>query len=117
MTDKDILGLIKKARESLTAARELLKLNYADFSASRAYYAMFYASEALLLTRNLYFSKHKGVISAFGKEFVKTGEFPPNLHRYISEAFDARQAADYGPLGSISQRKKLTHWSRRHRNS
>jgi uncharacterized protein (UPF0332 family) len=102
MKDAEITGLIKKAKESLGAAEQLLK-RYPDFSASRSYYAMFYAVQALLLTRNLAFSKHSAVIAAFGKEFIKSGLLPATLHRYISEAFDTRQAGDYGPIGSVSE--------------
>ena len=36
------------------------------FAASRAYYAMFYAAEALLQSRGLAFSKHSAVHAAFG---------------------------------------------------
>jgi uncharacterized protein (UPF0332 family) len=105
MKDKDISDLVKKAKESLEAARYLLKSGYPDFSAGRSYYAMFYTAEAMLLTKNLSFSKHKAVISAFGKEFVKTGVIPPRLHHYISDAFDIRQAGDYGPIDSVSEEK------------
>lgn len=102
MKDKVISDLIKKAKESLNAAKDLLKSGYPDFSASRSYYAMFYAVEAVLLTKNLSFSKHKAVLSAFGKEFVKPGEIPSHLHRYILEAFDTREVGDYGPVGSVN---------------
>jgi uncharacterized protein (UPF0332 family) len=105
MKDKDISEIIEKARLSLKAAKDLLNDGYPDFSASRSYYAMFYAAEAILLTRNLSFSKHKAVISAFGKEFAKTGIFSYDLHRYISDAFDIRQAGDYGPIGSVNEEK------------
>jgi uncharacterized protein (UPF0332 family) len=105
MKDKDITELIKKARLSLSAARELLKGGYPDFSASRAYYAMFYATEAVLLTRGLSFSSHKSVISNFGKEFIKPGLMPSNLHRYILDAFDIRHTGDYGPIASVSEEK------------
>ncbi len=103
MRDDEISGLIDKAKESLGAAKELLKSGYPDFSASRSYYAMFYAVQALLLIKNLAFSKHSAVISVFGKEFVKNGLLPATLHRYISEAFDTRQAGDYGAVGSVSE--------------
>ncbi len=103
MKDADISALIKKAKESLGAAEQLLKSGYPDFSASRSYYAMFYAVQALLLTKNLTFSKHSAVISAFGKDFIKNGSLPATLHRYISEAFDTRQAGDYGAVGSVSE--------------
>ena len=105
MKDADISDLIKKAKESLNAAKSLLESRYTDFSASRSYYAMFYAAEAVLLTKNLSFSKHKAVISALGKEFVKSGALPSGLHRHIADAFDVRQAGDYGPVGSVGKEK------------
>ncbi len=108
MKDAEISGLIKKAKESLGAANQLLKSGYPDFSASRSYYAMFYAVQALLLTKNLAFSKHSAVISAFGKEFIKNGLLPATLHRYISDAFDTRQAGDYGAVGSVSEEVAMT---------
>ncbi len=103
MKDAEITGLVDKAKESLEASKQLLQSGYADFSASRSYYAMFYAVQAVLLTRDLAFSKHSAVIAAFGKEFIKSGQLPATLHRYISEAFDIRQAGDYGPVGSVSK--------------
>jgi uncharacterized protein (UPF0332 family) len=101
--DKSIPDLMKKAKQSLNAAKDLLNKGYKDFSASRSYYAMFYAVEAVLLTKNLSFSTHKAVLSAFGKEFVKSGRMPAHLHRYILDAFDAREVGDYGPIDSVSE--------------
>ena len=65
---------------------------------------MFYTVQALLLTKNLSFSKHSAVISSFGKEFIKNGIFPPSLHKNISKAFDTRQAGDYGAIGAVSKK-------------
>lgn len=62
---------------------------------------MFYAVEALLLSRELIFSKHSGVIAAFGKEFVKTGAFDSRFHRYLLNAFELRNAGDYGAVQDI----------------
>lgn len=98
---KDIYDLTKKAKDSLKGAKVLLREHLYDFSVSRSYYAMFYATEAVLLIKNLAFSKHKGVISAFGKEFVKSGVFPEQMHTYLTEAFKYRQKGDYGPVGAI----------------
>ena len=44
MKDADISDVIKKAKESLNAAKDLLESGYPDFSASRSYYAMFYTA-------------------------------------------------------------------------
>jgi len=57
--------LLRKSRQSLEAAKLMEQQHYNDFAASRAYYAMFYVAEALLLEYGLSFSKHSAVIAAF----------------------------------------------------
>lgn len=85
-------------------AEELLASGDADdVAASRAYYAMFYAAEALLLSMDLTFSKHQAVIAAFGLHFAKTGVLPPELHGYLNDAFRLRQVADYARGVSVSR--------------
>ncbi|MCJ7532058.1 MAG: HEPN domain-containing protein [Anaerolineales bacterium] len=88
--------LLEKAEHSIAAADTLLKSGYIDFAAGRAYYAMFYIAEALLNEKDLRFSKHGGVHSAFGEHFVKTGLFDPKYHRWLLDAFDQRIVGDYG---------------------
>lgn len=105
MINNDIGSLMKKAKLSLAAAKELLNAGYPEFSVSRSYYAMFYVSQALLLTKNEAFSKHSAVISAFGKEFVKSGLLPAEMHKNILEAFDIRQIGDYGAVGAVSKKE------------
>ncbi len=88
-------ALIKKARRYLKSAEILLKDEDFESSVSRTYYAMFYCAEAALLTKNLSFSSHKGVISAFGEHFVKTDIFPKEMGRELNRAFEKRQIGDY----------------------
>jgi uncharacterized protein (UPF0332 family) len=99
--------LILKAQQSLSAAKLLLKNNYTDFAVSRAYYAMFYAAEALLDGDGLSFSSHSGVISAFGREFAKTKRIPSKFHRYLIEAQSLRNTGDYGQLNAVDQEQAL----------
>jgi hypothetical protein len=54
-----------------------------------------YAAEAVLLTRNVAFSSHRCVISAFGEHFVKTEIFPRDMGRAFNRAFEERQLGDY----------------------
>jgi len=61
--------ILEKARESIDAAKLLAEQGYLDFAASRAYYGMFYAAEALLLHKDLSFSSHSAVIAAYGREY------------------------------------------------
>lgn len=105
MNKAEVDDLIEKARQSVEAAELLLRDSFFDFSASRAYYAMFYALEALLLDQDLTFSKHSAVISVFGKDFIKTGKFDKKYHQYILEAFDLRNAGDYGTMHSVPEEK------------
>ena len=58
-------------------------------------YAAFYAIEAILLTKDLVFSKHSAVIGAFSQHFVKTAIFPKEFTRLISRLFRQRQLGDY----------------------
>lgn len=88
-------ALIKKAEESLRAARLLAKDTLYNFAASRAYYAMFYVAQSFLLEEKLAYSKHSAVISAFGQKFAKTGRVPEAFHRYLIEAQESRNIGDY----------------------
>ncbi|UCC23353.1 MAG: HEPN domain-containing protein [Planctomycetota bacterium] len=95
-------ALIKKAHRYLKSAEILLQDKDFESSVSRTYYAMFYCVEAVLLTKNLSFSSHKGVISAFGEHFIKTGTFPKELGRELNRAFEKRQIGDYEYTSLIS---------------
>ena len=88
-------GLLAKARRSIRSARVLLVEGDCDTAVSRAYYAMFYVAEALLLSKDMAFSTHSAVGAAFGKEFARTGLVPAELHRHLMDAADARNISDY----------------------
>jgi len=109
----EVQALIRKARDSQNAAAMLRREGYLDFAASRLYYAMFYAAEALLLERGLSYSSHSAVIAAFGREFAKTGEVDVRLHRYLIDAQDTRNASDYGvgPGVEAAQLEELAQWA------
>lgn len=76
MTSDEVL-VIRKAKDNLEAAELLIEEGFIDIAASRAYYAMFYLPEVLLMRKGLSYSSHSAVIAAFGKEFAKTGELSP----------------------------------------
>jgi uncharacterized protein (UPF0332 family) len=70
-----IRALLAKADRSLKSARRSFDEADYDFAVSRAYYAMFYAAEALLFSRGLTFARHTGVIAAFNQHFVRSGDW------------------------------------------
>jgi len=83
---REAASLIERAKKYLKSSRTLLVDGDYESSVSRAYYAMFYSAEAVLLTKNLSFSSHRGVISAFREYFVKTHvlQYPPSNSLFSS---------------------------------
>ena len=100
-TDQQTLML--KARENIEASVMLIGQGYYDIAISRLYYAMFYCAEAVLLEDDLSFSKHSSVISAFGRNFAKTGRLPQELHRMLIEAQDMRNLSDYDLMAVLNR--------------
>jgi uncharacterized protein (UPF0332 family) len=109
----EILALLDKARASHRASVLLSQQGYPDFAASRAYYAMFYTAEALLLSRGLSFSSHAAVIAAFGREFARSKDLDAKFHRYLIDAQDVRNLGDYGigPGVREDQLQELLTWA------
>lgn len=91
----EVEQLLAKARRSLAAARRNAEAGDHDFAASRAYYAMFYAAEALLLHQGLAFSKHTAVISEFNRLFVQPGAIERRYFRALSQGLNERLVGDY----------------------
>ena len=87
--------LLIKAQETIEAAELLANAGKLSSAAGRAYYAMFYVAIALLHEQGLDFRKHGGVHAAFGLHFTKPGKLDPKFHRYLLDAFETRQEADY----------------------
>lgn len=88
--------LLAKSARAIHSAEVLLREGEPDFSGGRAYYAMFYATEALLCERGLRFRKHTGVHAAFGEHFAKPGLVDPKYHRWLLNSYDKRREGDYG---------------------
>ncbi len=95
--------LMDKTVRSLKTAEKILKDGEVDFAGSRAYYAMFYVAEALLLQRDLSFFSHSAVTANFGKEFAKTGILNPKFHNYLIKAQDRRNIGDYAIGNHLTQ--------------
>ena len=90
-----VQALLEKAQENIAACRDLIRTGHPAVAASRAYYAMFYVAEALLLNAGQEFTSHGQVHGAFGQLFAKTGMLDPKFHRYLIDAFRERQSVDY----------------------
>ena len=71
-------------------------------AANRAYYAMFHAEKALLLTRGILGDSHKHVHSQLSNQFVREGKLPDDTGRNIRLVENIRYIADYSGQESVS---------------
>jgi len=91
----EIKGYLEKAEHALEVAGELLKAGYAPDAASKVYYAMFYAAQALLKSEGINVVKHSAVESALGFHFAKRGRIDLKYHRMLIDARRVRETVDY----------------------
>ncbi len=92
---EEVKRLIEKSEHALEVAEDLLKNGYPSDAASKIYYSMFYAAQALLRAEGIDVIKHSAVESSFGYYFVKTGRIDPKYHRMLIDARKIREIADY----------------------
>ena len=93
---------LEQAEQTLEEASVLANVSLLRGAVNRAYYAMFYATLALLATRRLGTSKHSSVLALFDREFIKAGLLPKELSRSLRNAFDLRQEQDYRDYSELS---------------
>lgn len=86
-----------KSRRKLQAAQKLLSDGFYEDAISRAYYAMYSAIRALLLTKNISPLSHKGLFIKFSEHFIKTEIFPFEFTRILAYAKEIRENGDYEP--------------------
>ena len=84
-----------QAEASLESAQREFIAGAYSFSVNRLYYALFYAASAALLDRQLSFTKHTGVRSAFHREFIKSGLLEIEWGKFYDKLFEDRQEGDY----------------------
>lgn len=92
---EQIRQYLQKAHQVLNTGQ--LALEHGDYitAVNRAYYAVFYAANALLATKGLERSKHSGVLAAFREHFVKTGVIEAEYSDFYGAIMDERTEGDY----------------------
>ena len=92
---EEVKRLMEKAEHALEVAESLLEEGYSSDAASKIYYSMFYAAQALLKSEGINVIKHSAVESALGYHFAKSGKIDPKFHRMLIDARKIREIADY----------------------
>jgi len=90
-----IKGQIKKAEEKLSAAKSLRKDGFQGDAISRAYYAMFHAGSAALLSEGITVESHSALKDMFGLHLVLKGKIDKKYGRWLNKLKDERENGDY----------------------
>ncbi len=86
---------LKLSKEFLKDAKRLFELKSLRSAVDRAYYAMYHAAQAILLSKGIKAKTHKGTILEFGKNIVEKGLIPKEYGKWFAEALDTRLSGTY----------------------
>ena len=95
MTDPDVQSSLRLAREALADARFLLNGERLRAAVNRAYYGVFYAAQAALLSVGETVRSHAGIKRRFSFHFIRTGRLSEDTGSILAFVEDARNRADY----------------------
>jgi uncharacterized protein (UPF0332 family) len=90
-----IIAQINKSKEKLKAAKNLLEDGFVDDTISRAYYSMFHAASAVLLSEGMTAESHSALKNMFGLHFINTGKIDRKFGRWLNKLKDERENGDY----------------------
>ena len=90
-----ITAQIEKSREKLDAAKTLLRESFIDDAISRAYYSMFHAASAVLLSEGITVESHSALKTMFGLHLIKTGKIEKKYGQWLNKLKDERENGDY----------------------
>ncbi len=93
--EDEIKLLIERAQQKIDVASNILKIGYLEDAINRAYYAVFYAALAALLSKNIVTRKHSTTLSLFGYHIVRTGDIEKEYARIYRKLKEMRESADY----------------------
>jgi len=100
-SEHEVILYLDNARQMLEVAAHNLADGFYGSAINRAYYAIFYAANALLSTRGLSRSKHSGVIAAFRQYFVKPGLIEAEYGEIHGRVMDDCHTGDYDVEATI----------------
>lgn len=88
-------ALFMKAQKYLRSAALLFEMEDYDSCVSRAYFAMFFAVQAALITEDGSLPSRLSIRGAFIQRFVDSGRLPERAAEALHQASDLQEMADY----------------------
>lgn len=89
---KDIIG---KAERALKSADREMALGNLDFACSRAYFAVIYLVQGVLLMDGHSYSHHRDIIAQFSTHYVQKKVFDVEVLKHIKFLAKRRELADF----------------------
>jgi uncharacterized protein (UPF0332 family) len=86
---------IEKAYGTLVEAKDCAEDNHWTLTANRLYYAVYYASKALLIQNGIVAKSHEGVIGMIGQNFVVSGIITIEEAKLLARLQNMRKTGDY----------------------
>ena len=86
---------IEKAYGTLVEAKDCAEDNHWSLTANRLYYAVYYASKALLIQNGIVAKSHEGVIGMIGQNFVVSGIITIEEAKLLARLQNMRKTGDY----------------------
>ena len=86
---------IEKAYGTLVEAKDCAEDNHWTLTANRLYYAVYYASKALLIQNGIVAKSHEGVIGMIGHNFVVSGIIAIEKAKLLARLQNMRKTGDY----------------------
>mgnify|MGYP001579871180 CR=1 FL=1 len=103
---KDLIPLrLEKSKSKFKTAKHLLEEGNFDGAVPPAYYAIFHAARAALISKGINPITHKGVKSMFALHFVKPGLVEKEYQKILADAKELREDSDYEEDVIIAQEK------------
>ena len=85
----------ERAYEAIDESKYLSEGMYYNAAVTRMYYACFYASRGLLVSREIDVSTHNGVKTMISMEFIRKGLLSVEHGATLGDLFNQRHSSDY----------------------
>lgn len=94
---------IEKAQNAINEAEKVSAIGLWNIAANRLYYALFYASTAILIKKGLSAHTHTGVIAMISLHLVQQSLLSTEDIRLIRKLFSLRQEGDYEDFVDVTE--------------
>ncbi len=86
---------LEKANKAFVEAKDCATMEHWTLASNRLYYAVYYASSALIVNAGLAAKSHEGTIGMIGQHYVRTGILSKEDGLLLARLQNMRHTGDY----------------------